>query len=431
MSSIFAQSKQEKRRKDLASKGFGKQVEKAIKTCKLEEDLELFLYDIEDAIMENQILLIQEEREAISAYLIPTLLAYQNSTYFNRFIIATSSFEAAIKIQDKIKELSQLLEIDLPVHALEGEENYLCLRRLQKHARQREEETLQQASFSYQLHPQLFKRQDWETLSDVDWEKIHVKNCSFQKCQYYSKCRYRLMAQSIYQEGCTIISHETLVGNERYSVIDPIYKDADFVLIEEADNLANNVKKHYQNSIHFEVVSKYFRSAIRQLAKEGVSFNREVLFTNLISFFQGIETEESLLSSETQKRADILANFAYTAGIHLTRTMLDQKYRGNIEHSFDILAVIESFFRDIANGCTKYSYQISKREGNEAFRQVEIVYQPQKVDRILQNCISQISSSIVLTGKTIAGEDDEYAQLVKDCALDHSEREIVKEYVYK
>ncbi len=425
--SIFMVSREEERKEDLEKKDFNQLLEKAMITCELDSDLEFFLYDIAEAIQSNQILLLEQKENHEIAYLIPMLLASQNSNYFNRFIIATSSKEMRDKIIQKLQGVSLTLGITIPVHTLEKEENYLCLRRLKKHAAKKSETSIQSIEILHHLYPDSFQKKDFNGVSKEDWEKIHVKNCSFSVCKFYKNCKYRLLYENLYHSGCILIPHETLFGNRRYDVTKPMEKDADCIIVEESEKLEESVRELYQNSMHYEVILKYFKVAERFCLKRNITLLKANTLDILRDFFQELFMAKEFTPS-IQKKAKELEIVASEAELHLTHFSMNQLYSGGLDHICDILSVIKNFFHDIALGSLKYDYSFQLREGKrEGFLQLEVGYAPKRVDHLIHQTLEEFPSSTVLTG-TIAGSGD-YEPFAENCGLETSSKELIKEFV--
>lgn len=438
MESIFTKSKEMKIKGELERAHFDDMLEKGIQTCQLEESLELLLYDVGDAIREKQILLIEAGEGKEEAYLIPCVLAYQNASTFNRFIIAASSKETREKIISKLSQISSLLGIEIPVHTIDTSEEYLCLRRLKKHARKRNELEVIKANEKHSANPGLYRREDFEEMSEQDWKKIHVKICSLYHCKFYRLCKYALDYQSIKQNGCVVLPHQTLIGNERYTQSETKLPEEDLIIIDEGENLSKTIRSAYQNSIYYDVVKTHFQSASRYLSNIFISEYEEQSQSTLKAFFrelyQNNESEDALNTNSIRQKAKVLAMVAQNLHIQLTKQLPTSLAITGLDHLSDILFVIYCFFNDIALGQPEFDYQITGRKLDlsvDTFKKVEVYYYPKHVHTIVSNALSTKNSSIVITGTGISEDDNSYGTLCQECGIEQLKTEVVKEYTLK
>ena len=435
INSIFMKTNPEKIHEELTSRKYDNLLEQGMKKCDLEEDLELLLYDVADAIQENHILLIEGQENHEIAYLIPVLLAYHNSNYFNRFIIATSSTELQEKILQKLQGVSLTLGIHLPIHTLDKEENYLCIRRLHKHSKYARETVARSIETTLLAHPDYLKRRNYSGIPDEEWEKVHVKNCSLKKCTHYAQCKYRLIYESIFQNGCVITSHETFIGNIRYDVADSLSQNADLVIIEEAEKLSKNTIQAYYNSVHYAVIKKYLLGAHRLLSNHGITLLQAQDFYLIKQFFDTLYQSQFDYNWNTrniQEMARLIASKLNEAQVYYTKSFLSCGNEDRLGHTLDILSVLENFFLDIYNGGLKYNFQLQPRKGFDntpSWEKIEICYYPKDAKKGISEAFKKTPCSTVLIGDHIAGEDGEYQTLIQECGLNQSTKQLIKEFV--
>ncbi len=436
MMSIFKESRAESIARELQTRNYDHLLEQTMKVCDLEENLEMLLYDVADSIRSDSILLVSAGDNRETAYLIPVLLAYQNSNYFKKFIIATDSEAAKTKIIQKIQGISLLLGLHIPIHPLQPQENYLCLRRLKKHAKDKTNTTFQRVEVINGLYPAYYERKNYRELSDDEWEKIHVKSCSFSKCQYYRECKYRLQYQTLFQEGCFIVPQETVIHNVRYKVIEPVTNDTNIIIVDNAEHFAENVRKSYINSMHWKAVSKYIQSSERFLTKLGSNVLSAQDFEDFKEFWNILGQSDSNLwmTKDLQRRAKKIALKLKDIQIALTRTAYLPKFQLQYDHINDILCVIENFFADIGEGGKKYEYTMYNRETQKNLPpaySVEMEYIPKKINSVIQESIDKTNCSFVFVDEHFGEDDGEYHQFLEDTGLEQTNKEIIKEYVYK
>ncbi len=439
MESIFKKEKEEKIKEELKEKQFDSLLEKGIKTCHLEEDLEMLLYDVADAIQSNQTLLIQAYDQRESGYLIPAILAYQNSKTFQKFVIVTSSDEVKEKIKERVQELSTLLGIPIPVHELNREENYLCIRKLLKQANKSKEEKWKTAATSYEEGNSSYQRDTFPFLSERDWEKIHVSSCLFEKCQFASSCPYKLQYESAFQEGCVIITQSSLIRSQQNSSSHFLARNADLIIIDEATELAMNTQSVYQDEFEYQEMINHLKSISRLLENKGVSTEREKYFIVLRDFFQEIydgTKEVRWMTPSIQQKAKYLSLFINSLNIHLNRVLMDDHYRGSMEHVSDTLTRFGDFFQDIARRGVSFSYKLVRDETHKeqpGFQKLSILSTP-RMDmqrKLTSNMLTKIKCSLVLTDEKISGEQEDYEEFSSSINLSQSRKNIVKEFVYK
>ncbi len=438
MSSIFIKPNEMKITEDLEKINFEQLLEQGIKLCHLEEKLELFLYDVADAIREQQTLLIQSSQNREIAYLIPTLLAYKHSVHFNRFIIVASSSQTQKKVIEKVKEISRILDVAIPIHVLKEPENYLCLRRLHGKTRKSEKNNFYSVLLNIRKNPEKFEKKDFPTLSEEDWEQIHVRSCEGIKCKSWRNCRYHLQRESIHQNGCIILSHLTFIQNQEES--ENTTQDTHLVILEDANDFIFNVKNSDILEMKYETIAKYFRSANRLLIEEGISLLPSEHDHLLKSFFQRIYTEsfqKNKITPSIQRIAEELGKTAEILNIHFNRMILSKSYQGNLGHIADQLENIANFFMDMARGGSRYTFHINTQghhpdTGGE-YLQVVVTCFPVKARQreVAERTLRSIPCSLICTGENIAGENDDYYAFIKDTNLQFARKNIVKEFVYK
>ncbi len=423
MSSVFKKTQEELKSQEIDTAYFSDLLEQGIKTCKLNQDLELLLYDVSDALKENQILLIEAPDGREEGYLIPLLLAYQNTTYFKRFIIAASSSVTRKAIETKIQELAKLLKVDIPVHTLESEKNYFCLKRLAGYNKKRKNPI-------QNCHP--------KAMSKDEWRKIQVRNCTLSSCAFFKKCKYAIDRTAISQNGCAIISHASLIGNKKYSQSTKAHEDGDIIIIEEAERFANSVRDSYQQLMSFDYIHNCFSRAKKLLNKPEYSFITNSYFIELKNFFEELalceKGENWTVTPRLKEVSDKLATMTKKALIHLTRQGAVRNFSKEIEHFCEMIYIIEKFFEDIATSSGLFHCLLQENERSQdtpAFRKVQVFYYPNRVDSIIADSLKNKKCSIVFTGKRIAGKDSEYSSLSEECGIEELGKPVVKEYILK
>lgn len=421
MSSIFKKTVDEIRKMEIESIDFDKILEQGIKKCNLDESLELLLYDVSEALKENQALLVEVGPGREIAYLIPLLLAYQNSTYLKKFIIASPSSKSRKAIIAKIKELSQLLEIDIPIHTLEHEKSYFCLKRLSGYNKKRKGPI-------ENCHSKAMRREEWR--------KIQVRNCTFPNCSFSKRCKYAIDYKGIISNGCSVISHTTLIGNKRQSQGTNLQDGCSIIIIDEAEKFAHNIRDIYQQQMTFDYIHDCFSRAQRLLNRREYSYITNEDFIELKMFFEELAQCQRgkvwTIPPSLQQRATFLSNVARKALIHLTRPGTIKYYSKEVEQFCERLYILESFFKDIATNekvCPYPLLEMKRSKDTPVFRKMQILYHPEKVDVIIANRLKNENCSIVFTGNPIAGDDCEYTKLCEECGIERLEKETIKEYV--
>lgn len=423
MSSVFKKTEEELKKQGIENIDFDGLLEKGLKVCHLDEKLELLLYDLADALKDQQALLIEAKEGREVAYLIPLFLAYQNTAYFKRFIIATNSSKARKNILSKIKELSNLLEVDMPVHVLENESKYFCLKKLAGYNKKRQKP---------------LKNCHQNAMGRSEWRKIQVRNCTLKSCPYFKKCKYAIDYEGISKEGISIISHATLIGNRRHSQTRNVHEDSDIIIIEESEAFARNIKDAYQQLMSFDYIHNCFSRAKQLLNRTEYSYITNEDFQELKRFFEELSHCEKgeiwRVTPQLQASSERLWGVCKNILIHLTRQGAIKNFSPEIEQFCDMIYIIEKFFEDIASSGDFFKCQLQEKERSEGtpeFRRVQVFYYPNKVDGIISNRLKFENGSIVFTGSRIAGEDANYQQLISDCGIEDFRKEIVKEYVLK
>lgn len=423
MSSVFKKTEEELKKQEIENIDFDSLLEKGLKIYRLDEKLELLLYDVSDALKDQQALLVEAQEGREVAYLIPIFLAYQNTTYFKRFVIATNSSKVRKNILSKIKELSKLLQVDMPVHILENESKYFCLKKLAGYNKKRKKP---------------LKNFHQNAMGRNEWRKIQVRNCTLKSCPYFKRCKYAIDYEGISKEGISIISHATLIGNRRHSQTRNVHEDSDIIIIDEADAFARNIKDAYQQLMSFDYIHNCFSRAKQLLNRPEYSYITNENFRELKNFFEELshceKGENWKVSPQLQASSEKLFGVCKNIIIHLTRQGAIKNFSPEIEQFCDMIYIIEKFFEDIASSGDFFKCQLQEKERSEDtpdFRRVQVFYYPNKVDGIISNRLKNENGSIVFTGSRIAEEDGRYQQLISDCGIEDFRKEVVKEYVLK
>lgn len=421
MSSVFKKTEEELKKQEIENIDFDSLLEQGLKECNLDENLELLLYDIGDALREGQILLIEAQNGREEAYLIPLLLAYHNTTYFKRFVIATNSGQVRNKIIAKIEELSKALSIDIPVHVLENESKYFCLKKLVGYNKKRKNPIKN-------CHPSAIGREEWR--------KIQVRNCTLKSCAYFKRCKYAIDYAGIRKDGISIISHASLIGNRKHSQTTRIHEGSDIIIIEESESFARNVKDCYQQLISFDYAHNCFTRAKQLLNRPEYTYITNEDFHELRIFFEELSHCEKgkswKITPQLQASSEKLLETCKTILIHLTKQGIVKNFSPEIEQFCERIYILEKFFEDIASSNDFFNCQLQEKERSEntpEFRKIQVFYYPNKVDGIISNRLKRETGSIVFTGSRIAEEDNSYQLLTSECGIEELGKEVVKEYV--
>ncbi len=423
MSSVFKKTEEELKSQEIEAIDFDSLLEQGLKTCNLDQDLELLLYDIGDALRQKQILLIEAKNGREEAYLIPILLAYQNTSYFKHFTIATSSSTTREAIIKKIKELSNLLNINIPIHSLESEKSYFCLKKLKGYNKKRKTPIKS-------CHP--------KAMGKNEWRKIQVRNCNLVNCSFFKRCKYAIDYTSLSQEGCSIITHTSLIGNRRYPQTSKTPKSSDIIIIDEAERFSDSIRDSYQQLMSFDYIYNCFSRAKQLLNRTEYSYITNEHFKELEDFFHQVANcgigNALIVTPNLQKSGKKLATISKKILINLTKRGAIKFFSSETEHFCEMIFIIETFFEDIASSEGKFHSLL--QEKNRApetpkFRKVQILYYPKKVDTIISNSLRFQNCSIVFTGKRIAESDSSYKELCDECGINELGKEVVKEYVLK
>ncbi len=423
MSSVFKKSEEELKSQAIEGIDFDSLLEQGIKKCNLDAQLELLLYDVSDALKEKQILLVEAKKGREEAYLIPLMLAYQNTTYFRQFIIATSSRATRETIIRKIKELSKLLNVDIPVHVLESEKNYFCLKKLKGYNKKRK---------------QPVKNCNPNAMGKGEWRKIQVRNCTLTNCSFFKRCKYAIDYSALSKNGCIIITHATLIGNRRLTQTGKRPKNGDLIVIDEAEKFANSIRDSYQQVMSYDYICNCFSRAKQLLNRAEYSYITNKHFIELENFFKQLshckKGDSWKVTPELKRSSKSLAAIAKRMLIHLTRQGAIKNFSSETESFCEMIFIIEKFFEEIADSHEKFHALLQEKDRSpEApeFRKVQVLYYPKKVDTIITDSLRAENCSIVFTGEKIAGQDSNYNTLCGECGIAELGKEVVKEYVLK
>lgn len=433
--SIFAKTKQDIISEELIKSNYDDIIDNNlnIRTINIDEELELLMYDIKDAIISNDIIMCESCENNEEAYLIPIIFAYQNAKSFKHFIIATSSQEKLEKIKFRLTELSQSLNIDIPIHTISKRDNYLCIRRLEKRIKRENEELYITTRIDNKIDPEKYHKEDFEHMSDAIWKKIHVTRCNPCICRYRNDCHYYLQHQALNSEGATIVFHEDIIDDSFHENDIQLNKNSDLVIIDEAQLFSDNIRKKYTNDINLGLINDYLPNALRVLSKQG-TLNLNFSPLNLINtFFELCYKEKDnkyfMRNEKLQTLAKQITSILETISINLTRPVTRFDISQHIDKTSEVINVLIDFFKNFSQN-TKYVYSIEEKETKKRnhLYHIKLCYYSKKVDEIISDSLNKYNSSIVFTGKNIAGNDSEYTLLCDDVGATLIKKTIIKEF---
>ena len=217
------------------------------------------------------------------AYLIP--LIYYFSLTKKSFIISTSTIALQEQLEMDILKLSEQLNIELDVVVAKGMTNFICLNRLETFL----ESSKNKNSYLREFDLEKQDRKDYSKIKDNVWKQINVEHCLYSKCKNCNNCEFykrRNLMKNI--NGAIICNHDLLIedlsrGSGLYGR--QLFKNAAFIVCDEAHNLENKVRSAKTKEIRIDSVKEPLKIAIKIL---GQNNNYEYDYNQIINVLEDL-----------------------------------------------------------------------------------------------------------------------------------------------
>lgn len=202
-------------------------------------------------------------------YLIPLLILHNRSRSKFSIIISTGTISLQEQVIRDLYTLKEMLSIQFDIVLAKGQTHFLCLNRLSNH-------------FANQKHPDwannLKEYSEFGDRAELEkgvkdiaaiWEKINIKNCSFNKCNYFSQCDYISLRDNMRKKGSIIVTnHDQLLANARNlkSYKKPLFsEDTEIIVVDEAHNLEEKARNALKESWSLRNINALLRAAYQYL----------------------------------------------------------------------------------------------------------------------------------------------------------------------
>ncbi len=399
------------------------------KGCHRKETFELLLYDVADAILDEQILLFDDQKICHATYLIPLLCAYKMSSTFKHFVIVTRDEINISKLKRAIDQIAKQIGLDIDIHFLDRKENFICLERLQKRSKGKSS-PYRKIYEEYLRQKDKGKRNTWN-LTAKQWHKIQVQHCSPRTCEFFNRCAYALQYQAINEEGCSIIRHRDLIGDDEFTSVSD---KTNFVLVEQAQDLVTAVKKKYEKAINISVLTNLINRAKSYIVSHKHPFDDQkilILRDLFATLTYDFEKGPFVIDENIQNKIEALLTFLKEIKDELVTLKTGTK--DNIDNILNPINDAIELFSDMLLTNHKYSYYYEPILSNDGdiLNRFNIIYYPNVVDTIISSALTHFNCSIALIGSNIAGDDNEYQTIINECGLNNVPKELVKEYTKK
>lgn len=414
-----------------AQKGYLPTVERVGRKNNRQEMMpyELLLYDIADALLDEEILLFDDQRICHASYLVPLLVAYKMAPSFKHFVVVVQDETKISKFKRAINEIAKELHLNIDIHYLEPEEAFLCLERLQKKSKGK-------GSDYRKIYEECLRKKDkgrrnYWNLTAKKWHKIQVHHCHANTCEFFHRCAYALQYQDIHKDGCTIIRHRDFVSDhDGFNSINP---KTNFVVIESAQDLVKAVKRKCEQALNVSLITSYIGCAKSYLLKKGQAFDdHKILLLRDVfgALSEEFEKGPFHITYQTKVKIEILIAFLLELQSDLLQLGINDEEDNTIilKHLKDVTDI----FMDMINPEPKYSYYFEPILGNnDILNRFNIIYYPNSVKEIIKPVLAKLNCSVAFVGSNIAGDDNEYRKITGECGLDDIPKTLVKEYTKK
>jgi len=379
------------------------------------------------------------------AYLIPLL--FYHELMQNSFIISTSTIALQEQLEKDIKNLSEQLDIPIEVVIAKGMSNFLCLSRLEKLSKIKGQEKLLE-----KIKEDKQDRKDYTNISDSDWKKVCVDNCSYNKCVYHNDCQfYDRREQMIETDGVIICNHDLLIMDlyrKKYTNGISLLKHVDFIVCDEAHNLESKIRSCKTKEMNIASAKHTITNAIQILAR----YNNYDY--NIDKILDKIKTLNDIISSNVNKEIERLRN----QGIDLVDC-------NGIEFKFDEIVIdiskeLANVLKNILDSIQIHINSKTEEIENELHEKLEmfeilaqgdkgnnlfwiehrtkknyIYYAPKNIDEIAHKLFfgsSFIPSTFIFTSATLSATENDYSYFLKNIGADTVPKsDLTVEYSYE
>nr|WP_110820963.1 ATP-dependent DNA helicase [Paenibacillus illinoisensis] len=353
------------------------------------------------------------------AYLIPSLLI--NERLRKPVIIATSSIQLSEQIYDDVYTIAHRLGFD-EVRAVigKGMANYSCQERTERIIEMgliKEEEHFFESLVTQISSGKIKQRSDISFgVSDKDWNRVSVNNCTYEKCSYRNTCEFYKMRTLIKTDARVVdfivVNQDLLIRDliRKYETGKGFMTDSNVLtIIDEAHNFEEKVRSALTLKFNLSDSKKSIRNISRLLDSRGVYTHLrsiDMLVYELENIFKTVKDQiDSYVSSESERYSistissvDFQALIEHTKELITSMSLIDTgKKERQIDDSLQELRDFHTLFSILGN--VKSDYLIWSQKANK--NTVELSYCPKNIKDVLTDRLFSGRNSVILTSATI------------------------------
>lgn len=414
---------------------------KGVKNLEYREGQHTMALDIAEVIKNKEILLI-EAGVGIGksyAYLIPIIYEYQNNPEFHGFIISTSTIALQEQLEKDIKNIGNLLGIDIDVTVAKGKTNYICKKKLENIISSDEENEIYEEILKRVNENGEIDRYSFSDLDEEIWKNIHITSCNFQKCSKALECPYLLNRQNFTKNGAIICNHDLLIQSLKRDDDAQILKEPNVLVIDEAHSIEDKVRNAYKKYLDKRHIENIFWNIHHRILNSDDSIEIEQeFFYNLNGLFLDILTNAKRGLAKnikidsgydecvrvnfniTNKTKEKL-NFLIKRIDKLLKEVKNYEILNNdivTNKEIDELKEVRQSFCDLLDkDKSNYVYWVEFLGKDGKF--IRIMYAPKEIDKITSRLLSNPNYGKILTSATLTTQDDDYSYYAKSIGLDN------------
>ena len=414
---------------------------KGVKNLEYREGQHTMALDIAEVIKNKEILLI-EAGVGIGksyAYLIPIIYEYQNNPEFHGFIISTSTIALQEQLEKDIKNIGNLLGIDIDVTIAKGKTNYICKKKLENIINSDEENEIYEEILKRVNENGEIDRYSFSDLDEEIWKNIHITSCNFQKCSKALECPYLLNRQNFTKNGAIICNHDLLIQSLKRDDDAQILKEPNVLVIDEAHSIEDKVRNAYKKYLDKRHIENIFWNIHHRILNSDDSIEIEQeFFYNLNGLFLDILTNAKRGLAKnikidsgydecvrvnfniTNKTKEKL-NFLIKRIDKLLKEVKNYEILNNdivTNKEIDELKEVRQSFCDLLDKeKSNYVYWVEFLGKDGKF--IRIMYAPKEIDKITSRLLSNPNYGKILTSATLTTQDDDYSYYAKSIGLDN------------
>lgn len=352
------------------------------------------------------------------AYLFPSMLY---TSYFGKpVVIASSTIHLTEQLEKDIIDAEKISNLTVSSIVGKGQRNYFCENRARKYKAVSKKDPIKKYIDDYP-HSKI-------TLSNNDWEKINVNNCTFNQCDYRFDCEFYNMREGLKGYGkmagdIIIVNQDLLIVNylkEEKTGHSLINGNHDVVIIDEAHNLEEKARNALTISFNKNDINNVINQAER-VTRESYSKLKYMINDLYIEIKKFVESNlpDEVENSRSAFHGDYLSQ--YIDLVRLIRTVYDkvqivdiQSDKASdelIETLDDLVTLIEGIFDPTLTN-NIYWAELSSNK-------VTLSYAPDNIAEKLNQLFFTQSKQFILTSATISAgyENREYKYLRESIGL--------------